>query len=126
MTVASGSAYAKGARFDAWGEVFKLERWTEAFKENGLDPAFYANRKREYDEVLPWDHIDTGVTKDFLIKENEKAVKGEMTPDCRKGECNDCGVKGLCETVKTAKTPVAAPKSSEPSSIIPLPFLSMN
>lgn len=93
-------AYRKGCKFDGWEESFRFDLWEEAFKDNGVSMEFYANRRREYDEILPWDHIDTGVSKQFLINENEKAKRGELTPDCRKG-CAGCGVNldiagGLC------------------------------
>lgn len=83
-------AWERGCKFDGWGEHFKFEEWMRAFEECGIDPGFYANRKRAFDEVLPWDHIDSGVTKKFLIKENEKAVRGELTKDCRVN-CSGCG-----------------------------------
>lgn len=87
-------AWQKGCRFDSWSEHFKYEEWMDAFKECGIDSSFYANRKREFDEVLPWDHIDTGISKKFLIKECEKAYKGLDTPDC-KTECSYCGASGF-------------------------------
>lgn len=83
-------AWEKGCKFDSWGDHFKFEKWMEAFKECGIDPSFYANRKRDYDEVFPWDHIDIGVSKRFLIKENKKAYKGELTSNCRV-DCSGCG-----------------------------------
>lgn len=92
-------AWEKGCRFDSWGEYFKFDLWMEAFKECELDPAFYANRKREYSEVFPWSHIDIGVSNKFLIKESEKAYKGELTHNCRV-ECTGCGAAtfggGIC------------------------------
>lgn len=93
-------AYRKGCKFDGWAESFRFDLWEETFRENGISMEFYANRRRGYDEILPWDHIDTGVSKQFLIDENEKAKRGELTPDCRKG-CAGCGVNldiagGLC------------------------------
>ena len=72
-----------GGRLDSWDEFFKADRWYAAFEKNGLDPAFYANRTRPYDEVMPWDHIDYMVSKAFLIRENEKAHQGIPTPSCR-------------------------------------------
>lgn len=84
-------AFEKGAKFDGWSEYFNFDIWMEAFKECGVDPEFYAYRRREYDEIFPWDFIDCGVTKEFLISENEKAKKGEVTPDCRLG-CRNCGI----------------------------------
>ena len=71
----------------------------EAFDELGINPDFYNLRKREYDEILPWDHIDIGVTKQFLINENKKAYRAETTPHCRE-ICAGCGVgrfkAGVC------------------------------
>ncbi len=93
------SAYNKGARFDAWHELFSASRYAEAFKENGLDPAFYANRERTYEEVLPWDLIDTGVRKEFLKEENEKSKRAETTPYCAKEACNSCGLEKECASV---------------------------
>ena len=84
------NAWLNGCKFDSWHEIFKYEAWMEAFKESGLDPDFYACRRREYDEVLPWDHIDTGITKSFLIRESKKAFNAETTPNCRI-ECSGCG-----------------------------------
>jgi radical SAM family uncharacterized protein len=92
-------AWEKGCRFDSWGEHFKFDKWMEAFAECGIDPAFYSNRKREYDETFPWDHIDIGVSKDFLIKENMKAYDGMTTSNCRV-DCAGCGAAsfggGIC------------------------------
>ena len=91
-------AYEKGCILDGWNETFRFDKWMEAFKECGLDPAFYANREREKDEIFPWDHIDSGISKSFLWRENEKALRAETTRDCRKG-CNGCGLqkwKGVC------------------------------
>jgi radical SAM family uncharacterized protein len=92
-------AWQKGCKFDGWGEHFKYGLWMEAFSECGIDPAFYANRKRSYDEVLPWDHIEIGVSKKFLIKESERANKEELTSNCRVG-CSGCGAAvfegGIC------------------------------
>ena len=91
-------AFEKGCILDGWGELFKYDAWREAFEETGIDPAFYAFRRREKDEILPWDHIDCGVTKEFLWREKEKADQTATTKDCRKG-CNGCGLqrfKGVC------------------------------
>ena len=94
-------AYKLGSKFDGWSEHFKLDIWKEAMEKNNLSIEFYANRDRGYNEVFPWDHIDVGVDKDFLLKENEKAKADEITPDCRNG-CNVCGInthdigRGLC------------------------------
>ncbi|MCR1955820.1 TIGR03960 family B12-binding radical SAM protein [Clostridioides mangenotii] len=94
-------AFKLGSKFDGWSEHFKLDIWKEAMEKNNLSIEFYANRDRGYNEVFPWDHIDVGVHKDFLLKENEKAKADEITPDCRNG-CNVCGInthdigRGLC------------------------------
>jgi len=92
-------AFEKGCKFDSWGEQFKFDKWMEAFFECGIDPSFYANRKRSYDEILPWDHIDVGVSKKFLKREHEKALKEEVTPNCRVN-CSGCGIAvfegGVC------------------------------
>ena len=78
-------AYQKGCMLDGWTELFKYDMWREAFAELGIDPAFYAYRRREKDEIMPWDVIDCGVTKEFLWREKEKAEKAQTTKDCRKG-----------------------------------------
>ena len=87
-------AWENGAKFDAWSEYFSLERWLEAFAECGVDPAFYANRPRAKDEVLPWSRISTGVSTRFLWREREQCYKGVITPDCRK-QCTGCGADKL-------------------------------
>lgn len=84
-------AFENGAKFDGWSEYFNYDIWKSAFEQCGIDGDFYALRERSYDEKLPWDFIDTGVTKSFLIKENEKAKSSEVTPDCRLG-CRNCGI----------------------------------
>jgi radical SAM family uncharacterized protein len=90
-------AWEKGARFDAWAENFDFALWTEAFRETGLDPAFYALRRRDYSETLPWAHIACGVDTEYLKRENEKAGEGITTRDCREG-CLLCGIQecGVC------------------------------
>jgi radical SAM family uncharacterized protein len=85
-------AWELGNRFDAWQECFNYDNWLKAFQENDLDPAFYANRERHLDEILPWQHIDTGVTSNFLRKEYDSMHLGKPTPDCRHGTCNTCGL----------------------------------
>lgn len=92
-------AYEHGALFDAWTETFKEEPWEDAFKSTGLSPDFYAHRERELSEILPWDFIDIGVTRDYLASEYERALKEEVTPNC-KDNCNGCGAMcfegGIC------------------------------
>ncbi|NLM75731.1 MAG: TIGR03960 family B12-binding radical SAM protein [Clostridiaceae bacterium] len=87
------TAWKKGCKFDGWAEFFDFNKWMEAFEECGLDPEFYANRRRSFSEVLPWDHINIGVTKRFLQKECEKAYKGEVTRNCSEN-CSFCGAQG--------------------------------
>ncbi|MDU1322493.1 MAG: TIGR03960 family B12-binding radical SAM protein [Clostridium botulinum] len=84
-------AFEKGARFDGWNQYFDFNIWKETLEECNIDGDFYAYRQREYDEILPWDFVDTGVAKEFLMRENERAKKAEVTPDCRQG-CKNCGV----------------------------------
>lgn len=88
-------AWLKGCKFDSWSEHFKFFHWMEAFKDCGIRPEFYAYRIRGYDEVFPWDHIYPGISKEFLIREHKKALKGNLTPDCRIGHCTGCGVNKL-------------------------------
>ena len=91
-------AFEKGCMLDGWTEHFKYDAWMEAFAEAGVDPEFYAFRRREKNEILPWDIIDCGVSKEFLWREKEKSDRAETTKDCRKG-CNGCGLqrfKGVC------------------------------
>ena len=93
------SAYKKGCMFDSWSEFFDDEKWQEAFKENNIDPLFYTYRERSVDELLPWEFIDIGVTKKFLINEYERSKKEVVTPNCRE-KCSGCGagrfLKGGC------------------------------
>ena len=84
-------AYEKGALYDAWSESFHYDIWKEAFKETGVDIEFYTLRERSTDEILPWDFIDAGVTKKFLIREWEQAKAETVTPNCRQ-TCAGCGV----------------------------------
>jgi radical SAM superfamily enzyme YgiQ (UPF0313 family) len=86
-------AWQMGAVFDAWEELFKYELWEKAFAEAGLDIKFYAQRERSPDELLPWAHIDVGVNREYLRAEYEKALNAEVTPDCRTGICNTCGLE---------------------------------
>ncbi|KMT21548.1 TIGR03960 family B12-binding radical SAM protein [Clostridium cylindrosporum] len=84
-------AFELGCRFDGWGECFDYDKWMKAFEDCNVDPHFYANRRRELDEVLPWDFIDIGVTKAYLINELKKAKEATLTQDCRLG-CTGCGM----------------------------------
>ena len=86
------SAYQKGCKFDGWSDTFQYPAWKEAFYDAGIDIDFYTTRVRDKAEPLPWDHIDTRITKDFLISEMQKAINEEATTDCRYGDCMSCGV----------------------------------
>ena len=92
-------AYEKGCIFDAWTECFDNQKWMEAFEECGISIGFYNQRARTLDEILPWDFIDCGVTKKFLLREWERAKKGEVTLNCKQ-QCNGCGAAafqgGVC------------------------------
>ncbi len=88
------AAWRAGSKLDADDRYFDLARWEQAFAACGIDPAFYANRRREYGEVLPWDHLDFGVDKAFLIREDEKAHRDAVTLNCREG-CSACGAQKL-------------------------------
>ena len=92
-------AYHLGCLYDSWSDWFNVERWLEAFEETDTDINFYTTRERSQEEVLPWDFIDCGVSKDFLIKEWHKALAGEGSPNCRQ-ECLGCGANqvegGVC------------------------------
>lgn len=84
-------AYELGCRFDGWQEFFDYEKWTQAFKETGIEPDFYTVRERAFDEFLPWDMIDAGINKAYLKKEYESALGAGTTQDCRLG-CTGCGL----------------------------------
>ncbi|MGN8897118.1 TIGR03960 family B12-binding radical SAM protein [Flavonifractor sp. HCP28S3_F3] len=88
-------AWRHGAKFDAWSEGFDFDRWMEAFQACGVDPAFYANRTREKDELFPWDVTSVGVTRSFLWREREQAYAAVITPDCR-AKCSGCGANRFC------------------------------
>ena len=92
-------AVENGCKFDGWGEHFKFDTWMKTFDELGIDPDFYTSRERSYEEVLPWEHIDIGVTKKFFMRENERAKAATTTPNCRQ-QCSGCGIAsfgtGVC------------------------------
>ncbi|MDL2205957.1 TIGR03960 family B12-binding radical SAM protein [Eubacteriales bacterium OttesenSCG-928-N13] len=91
-------AWSLGCRFEGWSEQFRYDLWMQAFRELDVDPCFYACRTRDTDETLPWDHLDAGIDKEFLLREWDRAQQALITPDCRKG-CANCGMKryeGAC------------------------------
>jgi hypothetical protein len=91
--------YRQGGIFDAWTEFFSMQRYRDAMEALSIDPEFYLTRPRPVDEVLPWDHINCGVSKQFLIREWENAKKEQVTPNCR-ANCQGCGAArfggGVC------------------------------
>lgn len=92
-------AFKLGCKFDGWGECFDYEKWMKAFEICGIDPSFYNHRRREFDEVLPWSHLDYAVSEKFLQRENILAHQGVTTPNCRE-KCSACGAscygEGVC------------------------------
>ncbi len=92
-------AVEKGCKFDGWDECFDPQKWEEAFNECGINPTFYANRKRDYSETMPWEHLDYAVDKEFLVRENIAAHNEKTTPNCRE-KCSACGAscygEGVC------------------------------
>ena len=88
------AAWKNGCKFDSWDDSFKIDVWEKTFEECGVDPQFYSSRKRDFDEVLPWDHLDYGIRKQFLIDENKKAYEGKTTDHCRI-QCAGCGANML-------------------------------
>jgi radical SAM family uncharacterized protein/radical SAM-linked protein len=111
------AARTLGCRFDGWGEHFKFSLWLRAFAESGLDPRWY-HRRRELDEILPWSHLDCGVTTQYLLMERNLAFQELATPDCRTGRCTGCGVcdfrqvKRRCFSPNASAPPVPAPATS--------------
>lgn len=98
------AAWKKGCRFDGWDEHFQYDLWMDAFKEAQIDPSFYATRRRAFDEMLPWDHLDMGISKKFLERECKKAYDGDVTPNCRI-QCAGCGSSvfhaGICGNMQS-------------------------
>lgn len=99
LGIAILKAYQEGCIFDAWSEYFDNEKWMQIFEECGIDPDFYTIRKREEDEIFPWDFIDAGVTKEFLLREWHTAKEETVTKNCRE-KCSGCGARkyegGVC------------------------------
>lgn len=88
------SAFKNGCKFDSWDDQFNFDGWLKAFEENNLDPYFYTQRRRDFSELLPWDHLDYGVSRKFLENENKKAHENKTTPHCRI-KCAGCGANKL-------------------------------
>jgi radical SAM family uncharacterized protein/radical SAM-linked protein len=101
------TAFRLGCRFDGWSERFRFDLWEEAFRRTGIDAGAYL-RERPRSEIFPWERIDCGIRRDFLLAEAEKAESGETTPDCRTGSCSDCGVCDH-ETIRVVTVPADAP-----------------
>ena len=91
---ASLEAWRRGARFDGWTECFDISRWEDAFRDAGIDAEAVVSRGRALDEPLPWDMIDAGVTREFLLRERARAFGEQFTADCNGGACNGCGWQG--------------------------------
>ncbi len=100
-------AYRLGCLYDSWTEEFHNELWMQAFENTGIDPAFYTLRERSMDELFPWDFIDTGISRKFLEREWERAMHGEVTPNCKEA-CSGCGAaqfgSGVCYEPRTASS----------------------
>jgi radical SAM superfamily enzyme YgiQ (UPF0313 family) len=97
-------AWQLGCLFDAWNDIFDYEKWMQAFDECDIDPKIYI-RERSLDEVLPWSHIDTGISIDFLKQEYQRALAGEKTMDCSSGRCVGCGLDHWDEGCKEKRAP---------------------
>ena len=118
-------AWELGARFDSWQDQFSFETWVAAFTEAGLEPDWYARRFRPLTERLPWDHLQTGVTRQFLVDEHENALRGEATTYCRE-QCHSCGIlrqfqherdgaEWGCPAPGRTQPPVGPARAAEPS-----------
>jgi len=85
-------AQQRGCRFDGWSECFNYESWLAAFTDSGVDPQWYAYQRYQYQDVLPWEHINAGVSKRYLALEHKKSLEEQVTVDCRSGKCPGCGL----------------------------------
>ncbi len=111
-------ACREGFCFDAWDEYFDYDKWISVFERTGVDPAFYANRAPALDEILPWDIIDCGVSKEFFLRERAKAYAGTTTPNCRE-QCSACGANKLGGERAVCPGCPSAPAASEPKAVSP-------
>ncbi len=121
-------AYRQGARFDAWTEMFSVQRWRDAFATCGIDHLRYLDGRDPAGEPLPWDCVDAGLGREFLLSERSKSLTGEATPDCRSGECSACGVcvgpvQNVTYRLPPADTAVVSgkPETSSPAAALPPP-----
>ncbi len=110
-------AYEKGCRFDGWGEQFQFERWQQALEESHIDINDYL-RERDIHESLPWDRIDCGLDKSFLLKEYHKSLTGDVTEDCRFGTCHHCGVCDKERRIIIAKDLTEARQTTLPPPLV--------
>ena len=96
-------AWKLGCKFDGWDEFFRFDDWMQAFEACGVDPAFYANRRRDFSEILPWEHLDYGIRRAFLEEENRRAHESVTSPNCRQ-KCSACGAArlngGHCDAIQ--------------------------
>ncbi|MFQ5353792.1 MAG: TIGR03936 family radical SAM-associated protein, partial [Thermodesulfobacteriota bacterium] len=121
-------AFQKGCRFDGWGEKFNHSLWDEALSEEGINADFYTSRKRELSETLPWDHLSTGVDKEFLYSQYERSIEAVETPDCRDSACPLCGVcdhkevKNIIRDEPVPEPPPARVRGNLPSYKVKLAF----
>ena len=105
-------AFELGCRLDGWSDHFNFGLWEQAFEATGIDPAFYTTRQRTPGEPLPWDHIDSGIKKEFFESEFKKAEEMSLTPDCRENDCTGCGICNF-----TTIAPVVQKNSADQESI---------
>ncbi len=111
-------AWELGARFDGWTDCFNEDTWYRALAETGLDAKFYAERERGFDEILPWDHISAGVSREYLLLEYRKSKEEKFTPDCRSGECTGCGVcdeSGISPVLHKSPVPALDAVKAQPA-----------
>ena len=120
-------AFRKGCRFDGWSEILRFDLWQEAIAESGINPEDFM-REREINEKLPWDNIDCGVSREFLLEEKQKSADQTATADCRFDDCQNCGVcdfssnkKYFCRYQKKNKT-----DCHHHHTLIPLPSAKKN